>query len=162
MSIAIRLAGPDDMRAIGRLGAMLVALHHEFDPARFLEAGTGTAAAYAAFLERQAAAHDAAVIVAADGDAVIGYAYGKAEGTDYMALRGPAGMIHDLIVDPARRGQGIGRTLLDAMIATLEERGAPRVVLSTAARNVAAQRLFASAGFRHTMIEMTREIAFRG
>lgn len=162
MSIAIRPAGPDDMRAIGQLGAMLVALHHEFDPARFFEAGSGTATAYAAFLERQAAAQDAAVIVAAEEDAVLGYAYGKAEGTDYMALRGPAGMIHDLIVDPVRRGQGIGRKLLDAMIATLEERGAPRVVLSTAARNVAAQRLFARAGFRQTMIEMTRERASTG
>jgi RimJ/RimL family protein N-acetyltransferase len=37
-------------------------------------------------------------------------------------------------------------------------RGAPRVVLSTAARNARAQRLFASAGFRDTMIEMTREL----
>jgi hypothetical protein len=31
------------------------------------------------------------------------------------------------------------------------------VVLSAAARNEAAQRLFAGAGFRATMIEMTRE-----
>jgi len=32
------------------------------------------------------------------------------------------------------------------------------VVLSTAERNAPAQRLFASAGFRRTMIEMTREL----
>jgi RimJ/RimL family protein N-acetyltransferase len=32
------------------------------------------------------------------------------------------------------------------------------VVLSTAERNEAAQRLFASMGFRRTMIEMTREL----
>jgi len=31
-------------------------------------------------------------------------------------------------------------------------------VLSTAERNEAAQRLFASAGFRRTMVEMTREL----
>jgi len=31
------------------------------------------------------------------------------------------------------------------------------VVLSTADRNAAAQRLFESAGFRRTMIEMTRD-----
>jgi RimJ/RimL family protein N-acetyltransferase len=40
----------------------------------------------------------------------------------------------------------------------LAVRGAPRVVLWTAARNEAAQRLFTEAGFRHTMIEMTREL----
>jgi hypothetical protein len=32
------------------------------------------------------------------------------------------------------------------------------VVLSTAEQNEAAQRLFASTGFRRTMIEMTREL----
>jgi len=53
----------------------------------------------------------------------------------------------------------VGRQLLDATIAALAERGAPRVLLSTAERNEAAQRLFERAGFRRTMIEMTREIA---
>ncbi len=71
-------------------------------------------------------------------------------------------MVYDLVVDPAHRGQGIGRRLLDAMLAALAARGAPRVVLSTAARNEAAQRLFARAGFRRTMIEMTREVAEAG
>ena len=74
-----------------------------------------------------------------------------------MALRGPAGVIHDLVVDPHHRREGLGTALLQAALRTLAERGAPRVVLSTAKRNEAAQRLFASAGFRATMIEMTRE-----
>jgi ribosomal protein S18 acetylase RimI-like enzyme len=51
--------------------------------------------------------------------------------------------------------------LLDATLAALEARGAPRVVLSTAERNATAQRLFARAGFRRTMIEMTRELDVR-
>ena len=55
-------------------------------------------------------------------------------------------------------GHGVGRLLLDAAITALAERGAPRVLLSTAERNDAAQRLFERAGFRRTMIEMTREI----
>ena len=74
-----------------------------------------------------------------------------------MSLRGPAGVLYDIVVDPAERGRGIGRTLLDATLAALEARGAPRVVLSTAERNEPAQHLFARAGFRRTMIEMTRE-----
>ena len=49
--------------------------------------------------------------------------------------------------------------LLRATLETLADRGAPQVVLWTAARNEAAQRLFAAAGFRRTMIEMTRERA---
>jgi len=63
------------------------------------------------------------------------------------------------VVDPAHRGRGIGRLLLDATLAALKARGAPRVVLSTAEQNEAAQRLFTRAGFRRTMIEMTRELS---
>jgi ribosomal protein S18 acetylase RimI-like enzyme len=74
-----------------------------------------------------------------------------------MALRGPAGVVHDIIVDPERREGGVGRKLLEAALAALAERGAPRVVLHTAAKNATAQRLFEAAGFRPTMIEMTRE-----
>src|SRR5215203_3498214 len=54
--------------------------------------------------------------------------------------------------------EGIGRMLLNATLAALLARGAPRVVLSTAERNEAAQCLFAFAGFRRTMVEMTREL----
>jgi ribosomal protein S18 acetylase RimI-like enzyme len=98
------------------------------------------------------------VLVADDHGDVIGYAYATVEGYDYMALRGPAGVLQDIVVDPERRGRGVGRMLLDAALAELAARGAPRVVLSTAERNEAAQRLFASAGFRRTMVEMTREL----
>jgi ribosomal protein S18 acetylase RimI-like enzyme len=75
-----------------------------------------------------------------------------------MSLRGPAGVLYDIVVDPAHRRGGIGRALLDATVASLKTRGAPMVVLSTAERNEPAQRLFGSAGFRRTMIEMTREL----
>ena len=40
----------------------------------------------------------------------------------------------------------------------LAARGAPRVVLSTAEKNQVAQRLFEAAGFRRTMVELTREL----
>jgi ribosomal protein S18 acetylase RimI-like enzyme len=92
---------------------------------------------------------------------VLGYTYAGVEGTDYMALRGPAGVLYDIVVDPAHRRNGVGRMLLDATLEALRARGAPRVVLSTAERNAPAQRLFDSAGFRRTMIEMTRELENR-
>jgi ribosomal protein S18 acetylase RimI-like enzyme len=154
----IRPAAPADLPALGRLGALLVRLHHDFDPQRFLAATPGTERAYAAFLGTQLAEPDIVVLVAERGGAVLGYAYAGVEGTDYMALRGPAGALYDLVVDPAHRRQGVGRMLLEAALAALAERGAPRVVLSTAERNEPAQRLFARAGFRRTMIEMTREL----
>jgi ribosomal protein S18 acetylase RimI-like enzyme len=155
---AVRPAAVRDLPALGRLGALLVRTHHDFDPERFMAAGPGTERAYAAFLARQLDAPEIVLLVAERDGVVIGYAYAGVEGTDYMALRGPAGVLYDIIVDPAHRGRGVGRLLLDATLAALGARGAPRVVLSTAERNEAAQRLFARAGFRRTMIEMTREL----
>ena len=89
---------------------------------------------------------------------MIGYTYSGVEGADYMSLRGPAGVMYDIVVDPAYRKQGVGRLLVDATLEALKARGAPRVVLSTAEQNAAAQRLFDRAGFRRTMIEMTKEL----
>ena len=48
--------------------------------------------------------------------------------------------------------------LLEETCKRLAEMGAPRVVLSTAAKNEGAQKFFEAMGFRRTMIEMTREL----
>jgi len=149
---------PADLAAVGRLGALLVRMHNGFDPQRFIAAAPETEQLYASFLGAQLDAPSVVVLVAERGGEVLGYTYAGVEGNDYMALRGPAGVLYDIVVDPAHRGQGVGRMLLSATLAALEARGAPRVVLSTAERNEAAQRLFASAGFRRTMVEMTREL----
>jgi len=121
------------MPAIGRLGALLVREHHDFDPERFIAATPRTAQGYGSFLGT------------------------RLQEPNIMALRGPAGVLYDIVVDPAHRKQGIGRMLLDATLEALKAKGAPRVVLSTAEPNVTAQHLFEGAGFRRTMIEMTRE-----
>ena len=154
----LRPATPADLPAIGRLGALLVRLHHEFDPARFIAATPQTEQGYGSFLGTQLAKPNVVVLVAEQDGAVLGYTYSGVEGRDYMSLRGPAGVLYDIVVDPAHRGRGVGRMLLDATLAALKARGAPQVVLSTAERNETAQRLFARAGFRRTMIEMTREL----
>jgi ribosomal protein S18 acetylase RimI-like enzyme len=159
VSVSIRSATRGDLQSIGRLGALLVRTHHELDPQRFIPATPQTAGGYASFLGTQLDEPSVVLLVAERDGEVIGYAYAGVEGMDWMALRGPAGALYDIVVDPAHRGVGVGRMLLDAAVAALEVKGAPRVVLSTAERNEAAQRLFARAGFRRTMIEMTREMS---
>jgi ribosomal protein S18 acetylase RimI-like enzyme len=154
-AIVIRPATAADISTLGRLGALLVATHHAFDRTRFLAAGLETEQRYGRFLGGQIGRADVVVLVAEQHGEVLGYTYAGVEGADYMALRGPAGVVYDLVVDPARRREGIGRQLLDATLAALVERGAPQVLLSTAERNSPAQQLFAAAGFRPTMIEMT-------
>lgn len=154
----IRRATTTDLPALGRLGASLVRAHHEFDPKRFLAESQATAPRYGSFLGSQLEDPDVAIFVAQERGVVIGYIYAAVEGYDYMSLRGPAGVLHDIVVDPDHRKRGVGRMLLDAALAFFKSRGTPRAVLSTAARNETAQRLFEAAGFRRTMIEMTVEL----
>jgi ribosomal protein S18 acetylase RimI-like enzyme len=155
--VTIRPAQAADVPTLGRLGALLVRLHHDFDPQRFIPATPRTERGYGSFLGSQLEEPNIVVLVAEHGGAVLGYTYAGMEDFDYMSLRGPAGVLYDIVVDPDHRGRGVGRMLLDATLSALASRGAPRVVLSTAERNEAAQRLFSRAGFRRTMIEMTRE-----
>ena len=156
--VRVRAATAADLPVIGRLGMLLVEAHHAFDKKRFLPPSPRTAAGYASFLAARLAEPDAMILVAESDGTVIGYAYAAVEGYDWMSLRGPAGILHDVLVDPAYRGRGVGRQLVEAALAHLRARGVPRVVLSTAEPNVAAQRLFTKLGFRRTMIEMTLEL----
>ncbi len=158
LAITVRRASPADVATLGRLGALLVKTHHDFDPLRFIPATPQTERGYGSFLGTQLDDEDIVVLVAERDGEVIGYTYAGMEGFDYMSLRGPAGVLYDIVVDPRHRGQGVGRQLLDATLRALETKGAPRVVLSTAEQNEPAQRLFAGVGFRRTMIEMTREL----
>ena len=158
-SVTVRTAVAADAAALGRLGALLVAQHHEFDPQRFIAPIPDLAERYGSFLVSQIERPDMIVLVAERDQAVVGYAYAGMEGNDYMALRAPAGVLYDLVVDPDHRREGVGTRLMDAALANLRSLGAPRVVLFTAEKNHVAQAMFAGARFRRTMIEMTRELS---
>src|SRR4051794_39689909 len=56
----------------------------------------------------------------------------------------------ELYVVPARRGQGLGRALMEAVIAHARERGADYMELNTAETDVAARALYESLGFSRT------------
>jgi ribosomal protein S18 acetylase RimI-like enzyme len=157
-SLNVRPAVAADVSVIGRLGALLVTEHHDFDAKRFLAPMPGLAQRYGGFLIAQSERPEMIVLVAERDGAVVGYAYAGMEGNDYMALRGPAGAIYDLVVDPEHRRKRVGTALFEAAIAALADLGAPRVVLFTAEQNHVAQAMFEQAGFRRTMIEMTREL----
>jgi ribosomal protein S18 acetylase RimI-like enzyme len=152
----VRPATPADLPALGRLAAQLVRQHHGFDPARFfliepIEEG------YARWLGHELAQEGSVILVAEQEGVVVGYAYGSLKERDWNALLDACGAIHDVFIDAAARRGGVATRLVVATIERLTALGAPRVVLSTAARNEPAQRFFERLGFRRTMIEYTRE-----
>ncbi len=148
--LAIRPATRRDLPALGRMGAALLRVHHDFDRQRFIEPGTDPEGAYAAFLGSQL--DDPEVLVA------VGYVYAGVEPHSWKELRARAGFVHDVYVDDRARGAGVATALVEAAAEWCAARGTPRVLLWTATPNEAARRLFARLGFRSTMIEMTREL----
>lgn len=147
----------EDLPVVGKMAGDLVRFHHALDAHRFLLV-EGVEKGYARYFESQLAVPDVVLLVAASGERLVGYSYAKLEPRDWNALRDACGALHDIfVVEEARRG-GVANLLLDEVVSRLRALGAPRVVLSTAVQNHAAQRLFERHGFRSTMLEMTREL----
>jgi ribosomal protein S18 acetylase RimI-like enzyme len=55
--------------------------------------------------------------------------------------------LEELYVAPAKRGQGLGRALLEAAIEAARKRGATRMDIATSVDDTAARGLYESAGF---------------
>jgi GNAT superfamily N-acetyltransferase len=152
--IAIRTATASDQERLGRYGGALMRQHHDDDPRRFLQV-EHPEAGYGRFLVSQLANPDSLVMVAEHSGAVIGYIFADVEATNWMELRGPCGVVHDIYVDETARHLGAGRELMRAAITWIRSKGRSQVVLTTKTRNEHAHRLFATLGFRKTMLEMT-------
>jgi ribosomal protein S18 acetylase RimI-like enzyme len=156
--VRVRPALPADLAAMAKMAAKLVAQHHAADARRFFlpdEVERG----YQRWFGQELRSPTAVLRVAERGAEPVGYAYARLEERDWNALLDACGALHDLFVEESARGAGVGQALLDNVLAALTALGAPRVVLHTMTANHAAQRLFARAGFRTTMLEMTRELS---
>ena len=157
MAIEIKKATKRDLPKIAELAGDLVRQHYAFDAKRFLlienpEAG------YAWWFEKELANPKALILCAKLDGKIVGYAYARLESKDWNALLDAHGALHDILVHDSARRRGIGKLLLTRALDELRKRGAPRVVLQTAIKNKAAQKLFAAVGFRQTMLEMTCEL----
>ena len=157
-AIAIRKATKADLPDLGKLGALLLLAHYQFDPQRFMAPGRHPEEGYAWFLGTQLREEDVVVFVAERDGSIVGYVYAGLEPQSWKELREACGFIHDVVVTESGRRSGVATALMEAAIGWLRDRGAPRVMLWTAQQNDGAQRLFDRLGFRRTMVEMTREL----
>lgn len=93
------------------------------------------------------------------GNPAIGRIYVAREGARVLAMASllytvstaegsPAAWLEDLVVRPERRGQGIGRKLLEHVAAQARNDGVARITLLTDGDNRGAQALYRKMGFR--------------
>nr|WP_205861291.1 ribosomal protein S18-alanine N-acetyltransferase [Planosporangium flavigriseum] len=79
-------------------------------------------------------------LVATDGGQIAGYAG--------LAVNPPdEGWVQNIAVRREAQRRGVGRALLEALLAAARERGVSRTLLEVAVDNVAAQKLYADYGF---------------
>ena len=71
---------------------------------------------------------------------------------------GVSAWIYDISVDPDRRGQGLGRGLLDALHDAARRVGATSMTLNVFGDNATAIRLYESSGYAVTSQQMRREL----
>ncbi len=155
-ALRVRACRRADLSAVAQLAAKLVRLHHAFDSARFFlpaEVERG----YEWWFGQEIDRPEVVLLVAERDAAIVGYAYGRIEERDWNQLLDACGALHDLWIEESERRSGLATALASAALDALRDKGAPRVVLHTAALNEAAQQFFERLGFRRTMIEMTRE-----
>ncbi|HQY32862.1 GNAT family N-acetyltransferase [Actinotalea sp.] len=138
MSVVVRPALPDDLGRVGALTAHAYLaddlLAHDDDYLHEL---------------RDAArrADEATVLVAVEGDHVLGSITLAAPGSPFAEIAAPDEWeLRMLAVDPAARGRGVGELLLRAAIESGLADGASAVILSTLPAMAAAQRMYARIG----------------
>jgi GNAT superfamily N-acetyltransferase len=98
--VQIRHGAADDAQSVCDLAEQL-AQSFPFSEARFHDS-------YAALLSTD----DACLLVAADGDEVLGYLLGFSHITFYA--NGPVAWVEEILVQPRSRAHGIGRALMEA------------------------------------------------
>jgi len=99
-------------------------------------------------LQELCAAPDTYLLVAHDGDDVLGMLTLLL----YRVPTGFRGWIHDVVVDEAARGRGVGEALTREALRLAQEAGAITIELTTRPEREAANRLYQRLGFepRHT------------
>lgn len=83
------------------------------------------------------------IVFALDRDRIIG----AASLVEVCTLLGRKGLIEDVVVDKAYRGNGIGKTLMLELIAAAKLHGLRHLDLTSHPRRVAANKLYRSLGF---------------
>ena len=98
------------------------------------------------FLEQRLRAGESVVFIAEDDRGPAGFVqlYPSFDSVE----AGSVWILHDLFVDPGRRGVGVGRALMDAARGLAIQTEAVGLSLATARDNVVAQSLYERLGYR--------------
>jgi GNAT superfamily N-acetyltransferase len=153
MPAVIRRAREGDERRVAEFAIRLFDQHVEYDAERFSTFANVEGAAR--FYRSRFDTADSAVVVAEIENEIVGFAYIERDPLNYAELLENGAWLHDIYVDERARTEGVGKALINAAAEAAKQMGAEKLLLTVAAKNSAAQKVFEKAGFRPTMMEMT-------
>jgi ribosomal protein S18 acetylase RimI-like enzyme len=93
-----------------------------------------------------------------DDGRVIGFLTALVEKDVPVYVADEYAVIRDIWIEPAQRGRGSGKALVDAALRELAGMGLQQVRIRTAAANEPARKLLAACGFRVGTIDLVREL----
>ncbi|MCU0496591.1 MAG: GNAT family N-acetyltransferase [Anaerolineae bacterium] len=150
----IRLATASDTEAIAQLWEKLVAYHRALDP-DLPDAATNGGRLYAQRLSDRMNDSHTRIFVAVEDGQVVGYVLGViVDLVPEMFQPEIGGFLADIYVDAPYRGRGIGRDLVETLMAWFQERQVRYVEWFVASKNADAQAFWTSLGGRDMMIRM--------
>ena len=134
MTYVVRLAGPNDAAAAGRL---LYDFNREFDEP------TPAPSALAERIRQLLEGGDTLILLAGGGPDALAVLRFRAA----IWSTGLECYLAELYVVPARRGQGLGRALMEAALREARSRGADTMDIGVDEPDLAARHLYESLGF---------------
>ncbi|MFI7607188.1 GNAT family N-acetyltransferase [Micromonospora sp. NPDC049366] len=144
MTVSLRRATADDLRAVGALHQRSrVAAYSSFLPAQALADPTPEVMGQY-WVDRWGWERDDHLMTVAEReDRLVGFSYvGPDDEGDPST-----GLLHAIHLDPAERGRGVGRELMVDALTTMRERGWRRAALWVLAENDHARRFYERGGW---------------
>jgi ribosomal protein S18 acetylase RimI-like enzyme len=153
----IRPATTDDIPAVLPMVAKICALHESWDSSKYGFI-PHPEQRYEKWFGRLVDSDRTVFLVAADENELVAFVIATIQEEIPIYRLQEFAVIHDLWVEPEYRQQGIARQLVMQTVERFQQMGVKQIRLDTVAPNEASRRLFASCGFRVSIIEMLMEL----
>ena len=154
--VEIRAATVKDIERILPLWDALAALHGDLDPALTVE--RGALRDYAEFLGLALGQPDTCVMLGVSDARVVSFALGRIQVLPLRFQEQRRGWIQDVYTVPERRGEGIGRRVVEGLLQWFARHRVSLVELTVATRNPDAVGFWEHLGFGTYMYRMKRTV----
>ncbi len=159
MNYTIRLAAEHDIIAMQELWKEFIDFHKDCDP--FFTRSNDGHVQFGKFVKENILSPNWHVLVATDGEEVIGYCMATTMSYPPVYVKNRYGVIQDIAVSERYRRKGIGTALYAAAVEWLKSRGMDRTELEVSARNESSNAFWRKQGFTDFMHKLSREQAIK-